>query len=151
ADPGTAHRRPQVRSGAAPIRTTGAETARAGPGHRRSSCLRGRSPPAQRQAPPVARPSAAHGRPGPVHHPHPARGRRTGLRATRRPLTDTAGGPTPAGVVRRTPSGPCAATGATGRLARMKFTPRWRKAVLTLHVASAVGWLGVDLVLLTLG
>jgi hypothetical protein len=33
----------------------------------------------------------------------------------------------------------------------MKFTPRWRKAVLTLHVISAVGWLGVDLVLLTLG
>jgi hypothetical protein len=25
--------------------------------------------------------------------------------------------------------------------------PRWRKAILTLHVAAAVGWLGVDLVL----
>jgi hypothetical protein len=33
----------------------------------------------------------------------------------------------------------------------MRLTPRWRKAVLTLHVATAVGWLGVDLVLLTLG
>jgi hypothetical protein len=28
--------------------------------------------------------------------------------------------------------------------------PPWRKALLTLHVASAVGWLGVDLVQLTL-
>jgi hypothetical protein len=33
----------------------------------------------------------------------------------------------------------------------MRFTPRWRKAILTAHIASAVGWLGVDLVLLTLG
>ncbi|MET7419143.1 hypothetical protein [Dactylosporangium sp. NPDC005555] len=33
----------------------------------------------------------------------------------------------------------------------MKFTPRWRKAVLTLHVVTAVGWLGTDLVLLTFG
>ncbi|WP_426508633.1 hypothetical protein ACPPVO_58990 [Dactylosporangium sp. McL0621] len=33
----------------------------------------------------------------------------------------------------------------------MRFTPRWRKAILTLHVATAVGWLGTDLVLLTLG
>jgi hypothetical protein len=33
----------------------------------------------------------------------------------------------------------------------MRFTARWRRAVLTVHVASAVGWLGVDLVLLTLG
>lgn len=33
----------------------------------------------------------------------------------------------------------------------MRFTPRWRKAVLTLHIATAVGWLGTDLVLLTLG
>lgn len=34
---------------------------------------------------------------------------------------------------------------------RMRLTPRWRKALLTLHVVTAVGWLGVDLVLLTLG
>ena len=33
----------------------------------------------------------------------------------------------------------------------MRLTPRWRKAVLTVHVATSVGWLGVDLVLLTLG
>lgn len=33
----------------------------------------------------------------------------------------------------------------------MKLPPRWRKALLTLHVVTAVGWLGVDLVLLTLG
>jgi hypothetical protein len=33
----------------------------------------------------------------------------------------------------------------------MRFTPRWRKAILTLHVVTAVGWLGTDLVLLTLG
>lgn len=33
----------------------------------------------------------------------------------------------------------------------MKLTPRWRKAVLTLHVATSVGWLGTDLVLITLG
>lgn len=33
----------------------------------------------------------------------------------------------------------------------MTLAPRWRKALLTLHVATAVGWLGVDLVLLTLG
>ncbi len=33
----------------------------------------------------------------------------------------------------------------------MRFTPRWRKAILTLHVITAVGWLGSDLVLLTLG
>jgi hypothetical protein len=33
----------------------------------------------------------------------------------------------------------------------MKFAPRWRKAVLTAHVVTAVGWLGVDLVLLTFG
>ena len=33
----------------------------------------------------------------------------------------------------------------------MKLNPRWRKAVLTLHIATAVGWLGVDIVLLTLG
>jgi hypothetical protein len=31
------------------------------------------------------------------------------------------------------------------------LTPRWRKGVLTLHVATAVGWLGTDLVLLALG
>jgi hypothetical protein len=33
----------------------------------------------------------------------------------------------------------------------MRLSPRWRKAVLTLHVVTAVGWLGVDLVLLTFG
>jgi hypothetical protein len=33
----------------------------------------------------------------------------------------------------------------------MKLTPRWRKAVLTLHVVTSVGWLGTDLVLVTLG
>jgi hypothetical protein len=33
----------------------------------------------------------------------------------------------------------------------MNLPPRWRKAVLTAHVVTAVGWLGVDLVQLTLG
>jgi hypothetical protein len=33
----------------------------------------------------------------------------------------------------------------------MKMHPRWRKALLTLHIATAVGWLGADLVLLTFG
>jgi hypothetical protein len=33
----------------------------------------------------------------------------------------------------------------------MRFAPRLRKAVLTLHIATAVGWLGVDVVMLTLG
>ncbi len=33
----------------------------------------------------------------------------------------------------------------------MRLAPRRRKAVLTVHVVTAVGWLGVDLVLLTLG
>jgi hypothetical protein len=33
----------------------------------------------------------------------------------------------------------------------MRLTPRQRKAVLTLHIATSVAWLGVDLVLLTLG
>ncbi|MBE1492673.1 hypothetical protein [Plantactinospora soyae] len=33
----------------------------------------------------------------------------------------------------------------------MKLSPPWRKALLTLHVVTAVGWLGVDVVLLTLG
>jgi hypothetical protein len=33
----------------------------------------------------------------------------------------------------------------------MKLSPRWRKAVLTLHVVASVGWLGTDLVLVTLG
>ncbi len=33
----------------------------------------------------------------------------------------------------------------------MRLAPRWRKAVLTVHVVTAVGWLGVDLVLLTFG
>jgi hypothetical protein len=40
---------------------------------------------------------------------------------------------------------------APGNLDRMKLTPRQRKAVLTLHIATSVGWLGVDLVMLTLG
>src|SRR4051812_31933855 len=31
----------------------------------------------------------------------------------------------------------------------MRMTPGWRKALLTLHVITAVGWLGVDLVQLT--
>jgi hypothetical protein len=33
----------------------------------------------------------------------------------------------------------------------MVLPPRWRKLVLTVHVITAVGWLGVDLVLLTFG
>ncbi|MBB4760880.1 hypothetical protein ACFQFC_32515 [Amorphoplanes digitatis] len=33
----------------------------------------------------------------------------------------------------------------------MVLPPRWRKFVLTVHVITAVGWLGVDLVLLTFG
>ena len=33
----------------------------------------------------------------------------------------------------------------------MRLPPRWRKLVLTAHVITAVGWLGVDLVLLTFG
>ncbi|MDG4789056.1 hypothetical protein O7626_24520 [Micromonospora sp. WMMD1102] len=33
----------------------------------------------------------------------------------------------------------------------MKLSPPWRKALLTLHVVTAVGWLGIDVVLLTLG
>jgi hypothetical protein len=33
----------------------------------------------------------------------------------------------------------------------MRFAPRWRKAILTLHIVTAVGWLGTDLVLVTLG
>jgi hypothetical protein len=37
------------------------------------------------------------------------------------------------------------------RLGRVTLTPRWRKAVLTLHVITSVGWLGTDFVLLTLG
>lgn len=32
----------------------------------------------------------------------------------------------------------------------MKIAPPWRKALLTLHVVTAVGWLGVDLVQLAL-
>jgi hypothetical protein len=36
-------------------------------------------------------------------------------------------------------------------LGGMTITPRWRKVLLTVHVSTAVGWLGVDLVLLTLG
>jgi hypothetical protein len=33
----------------------------------------------------------------------------------------------------------------------MKLSSRWRKALLTLHIATAGGWLGSDLVLLTFG
>jgi hypothetical protein len=33
----------------------------------------------------------------------------------------------------------------------MRLSPRWRKALLTVHVVTAVGWLGIDLVQLTLG
>lgn len=33
----------------------------------------------------------------------------------------------------------------------MMLSPRWRKALLTVHIATAVAWLGVDAVLLTLG
>lgn len=32
----------------------------------------------------------------------------------------------------------------------MRLTPRWRKALLVVHVTTAVGWFGADLVLLTL-
>ncbi len=32
----------------------------------------------------------------------------------------------------------------------MRLPPAWRKALLTLHVVTAVGWLGVDLVQLVL-
>jgi hypothetical protein len=34
---------------------------------------------------------------------------------------------------------------------KLKLPPRWRKSLLTLHIATAVGWLGADLVLLTFG
>jgi hypothetical protein len=37
------------------------------------------------------------------------------------------------------------------RLIGMTLPPRWRKAALTLHVVTAVGWLGVDFVMLTFG
>jgi hypothetical protein len=40
---------------------------------------------------------------------------------------------------------------AGGRVTVMRLPPRWRKLVLTVHVITAVGWLGVDLVLLTFG
>jgi hypothetical protein len=33
----------------------------------------------------------------------------------------------------------------------MTLTPAWRKAILTLHVVTAVGWLGTDFVMLTFG
>jgi hypothetical protein len=33
----------------------------------------------------------------------------------------------------------------------MRLSPRWRTAVLTLHVVAAVGWLGSVMVLLALG
>lgn len=32
----------------------------------------------------------------------------------------------------------------------MKFTPRWRKALLVTHVVTSVGWLGAEAVLLVL-
>src|SRR5829696_3927491 len=37
------------------------------------------------------------------------------------------------------------------RMSAMKLSPRWRKLLLTIHVASAVSVLGTDLVLLVLG
>jgi hypothetical protein len=37
------------------------------------------------------------------------------------------------------------------RLIGMTLPPRWRKAALTVHIVTAVGWLGVDFVMLTLG
>jgi hypothetical protein len=40
---------------------------------------------------------------------------------------------------------------APGRLVGMKLPPRWRKLVLTVHVITAVAWLGVDLTMLTFG
>ena len=45
------------------------------------------------------------------------------------------------------------AAAARGTLGGMSasLSPPWRKFVLTAHVVTAVGWLGVDLVLLTLG
>jgi len=53
-------------------------------------------------------------------------------------------------------TGDCVDEGMTGApvldtLGGMSLPPRWRKLVLTLHVITAVGWLGVDLVLLTFG
>ncbi len=33
----------------------------------------------------------------------------------------------------------------------MRLTPRWRKALLTVHIVTSVGWLGISAVLLTLG
>jgi hypothetical protein len=38
-----------------------------------------------------------------------------------------------------------------GRVGGMRLSPRRRKLVLTVHVITAVGWLGVDLVMLTFG
>jgi len=32
----------------------------------------------------------------------------------------------------------------------MRLTPRWRKALLTTHIVTSVGWLGISAVLLTL-
>ncbi|AVT33615.1 hypothetical protein C6361_33910 [Plantactinospora sp. BC1] len=40
---------------------------------------------------------------------------------------------------------------SAGSIDAVKLSPPWRKALLTLHVITAVGWLGIDLVLLTLG
>ncbi|MDV5145534.1 DUF2269 domain-containing protein [Streptomyces sp. SBC-4] len=40
-------------------------------------------------------------------------------------------------------------TPAAGRIRRL--SPRWRKAVLTLHVTVAVGWVGVEIAQLLLG
>ncbi|GIH11132.1 hypothetical protein Rhe02_91990 [Rhizocola hellebori] len=34
---------------------------------------------------------------------------------------------------------------------RKRLTPRWRKALLTVHIVTSVGWLGISAVLLTLG
>jgi hypothetical protein len=34
---------------------------------------------------------------------------------------------------------------------RFRLTPRWRKALLTVHIVTSVGWLGISAVLVTLG
>jgi hypothetical protein len=65
-------------------------------------------------------------------------------------------GPAPTGVYvdRRTPTvhaGTTTVAVPLGSMAYMKLSPPWRKALLTAHVATSVGWLGADAVLLTLG
>ncbi|MFI6509236.1 hypothetical protein ACIBCT_16645 [Streptosporangium sp. NPDC050855] len=73
------------------------------------------------------------------------------------PVPPTAPGPVAGSVPRRTaapahepvPSGEPARRG--GRRPAPLMPPALRKTVLTLHVAASVGWLGLDLGLLTLG